>query len=144
MSEGGVLGASENHFEKTFTRDYRDSNLDFPIIDSLLYCESGALDHVAAEAGVKSIPAQRNPLQPSCTITRNVYFTTRQVKRIQSSLPTLSHHYDNYSSPMASLVLTDSSQLTSHTQHLGEAVIGCQVRYSRSSGQRLSGYVVNS
>nr|CAD7575913.1 unnamed protein product [Timema californicum] len=28
-------------------------------------------------------------------------------------------HYSNYSSPVASLVLTDSSQLTSDSQHLG-------------------------
>nr|CAD7586185.1 unnamed protein product [Timema genevievae] len=42
----------ENHFGKTtFNTPDQDSNLDLPVIDSLVYCESSALDHVAIEAG---------------------------------------------------------------------------------------------
>nr|CAD7262000.1 unnamed protein product [Timema shepardi] len=41
----------ENNFGKTvLSTPNRDSNLDLPVIGSLVYCESDALDHVATEA----------------------------------------------------------------------------------------------
>nr|CAD7409543.1 unnamed protein product [Timema cristinae] len=41
----------ENHFGKTILgTPGRDSNLDLPVIDSLVYCENSALYHVATEA----------------------------------------------------------------------------------------------
>nr|CAD7408708.1 unnamed protein product [Timema poppensis] len=41
---------AENHFGKnTFSTRSRDSNLDLPVIGSLVYCESGTLDHAAIE-----------------------------------------------------------------------------------------------
>nr|CAD7460141.1 unnamed protein product [Timema tahoe] len=39
--------------EKPLFLPNRDSNLDFPIIGILVYCESSALDHAATEAGPK-------------------------------------------------------------------------------------------
>nr|CAD7458112.1 unnamed protein product [Timema tahoe] len=47
-----VLGRVENHFDKTTssTPD-KDSNLDLPVIGSLVYCESSALDHAATKVG---------------------------------------------------------------------------------------------
>nr|CAD7573354.1 unnamed protein product [Timema californicum] len=43
-------GRVENRFENINTFD-QDSNLNLPIIDSLVYCKSSALDHVATEVG---------------------------------------------------------------------------------------------
>nr|CAD7456793.1 unnamed protein product [Timema tahoe] len=46
-------GRVENHFgRKNLNTPDRDSNLDLPIIGSLVYCESSALDHVASEASL--------------------------------------------------------------------------------------------
>nr|CAD7442813.1 unnamed protein product [Timema bartmani] len=36
----------------TLSTPNRDSNLDLPVIDILVYCESSALDHAVTEAGV--------------------------------------------------------------------------------------------
>nr|CAD7571661.1 unnamed protein product [Timema californicum] len=45
-------GKVENHFEKnTLSTPNRDSNLDLPIIGSLVHCESSSLDHTATKAG---------------------------------------------------------------------------------------------
>nr|CAD7439514.1 unnamed protein product [Timema bartmani] len=41
----------ENHFRKFKLKSPdRDSNLDLPVIGSLIYCESSALDHAATKA----------------------------------------------------------------------------------------------
>nr|CAD7459209.1 unnamed protein product [Timema tahoe] len=43
-------GRVDNHFGKpTLSTPNRDSNLDLPIINSLVYCESSTLDHVTTE-----------------------------------------------------------------------------------------------
>nr|CAD7575684.1 unnamed protein product [Timema californicum] len=43
-------GRVETNFGKTtFSTLNRDSNLDIPIIDSIVYCGISALDHVATE-----------------------------------------------------------------------------------------------
>nr|CAD7443745.1 unnamed protein product [Timema bartmani] len=48
-------GRVENHLGKpTLTTPDRDSNLVLPVIGSLVYCESSALDHAATEAGYLS------------------------------------------------------------------------------------------
>nr|CAD7259195.1 unnamed protein product [Timema shepardi] len=44
---------AEYHFKKT-TLSTRDSNLDLPVIGSLVYCESSALDYGATKAGYLS------------------------------------------------------------------------------------------
>nr|CAD7569618.1 unnamed protein product [Timema californicum] len=45
------LGRVENNFgNTTISTPSRDSNLDLPVIGSLVYCESSALDHAATEA----------------------------------------------------------------------------------------------
>nr|CAD7196823.1 unnamed protein product [Timema douglasi] len=49
----------------------------------------------------------------------NYYIIASLVLTDSSQLTSDSQHLDIYSSPMASLVLTDSSQLTSDSQHLG-------------------------
>nr|CAD7414367.1 unnamed protein product [Timema poppensis] len=44
-------GRGENHFGKiTLSTFDRDSNLELPVIGSLVYCDSSALDHAATEA----------------------------------------------------------------------------------------------
>nr|CAD7202398.1 unnamed protein product [Timema douglasi] len=47
---GSLPDRVENHFgQTTFSTLNRDSNLDLPTIGILVYCDSGALDHVANE-----------------------------------------------------------------------------------------------
>nr|CAD7457790.1 unnamed protein product [Timema tahoe] len=47
-------GRVENHFggKTTLRTPDRDSNLGLPVIGSLVYCKSSALDHMATEADV--------------------------------------------------------------------------------------------
>nr|CAD7196580.1 unnamed protein product [Timema douglasi] len=45
-----LLGGVENRFAKTIPQYTRDSNLKLPVIGSLGYNESSALDHAATEA----------------------------------------------------------------------------------------------
>ncbi|CAG2065527.1 unnamed protein product, partial [Timema podura] len=48
-----LKGKGENHFGKTtLNTPDRDSNLDVPIIGSIVYCEGSALDHAAMEMGL--------------------------------------------------------------------------------------------
>ncbi|CAG2053297.1 unnamed protein product [Timema podura] len=50
----------ENHFGKTtFSKPDQDSNLDLPVIGSIVYCESSTLDHASIEAS--SIAATDDP-----------------------------------------------------------------------------------
>nr|CAD7261449.1 unnamed protein product [Timema shepardi] len=71
----------ENHFGKNLTTPDRDSNLNLPIIGSLVYCKSSVLDHAASEAGlipivyslafyiaVTAVPVVENSL--FCSISR--------------------------------------------------------------------------
>nr|CAD7264507.1 unnamed protein product [Timema shepardi] len=44
---------------------YRDSNLNLPVIGSIIYCESSALDHTAAKAGVFKDAETLNPFDSS-------------------------------------------------------------------------------
>nr|CAD7259920.1 unnamed protein product [Timema shepardi] len=44
-------GRMENYFVKKLNAPDRDSNLDFPVIISLIYSESSALDHAVTEVG---------------------------------------------------------------------------------------------
>nr|CAD7596933.1 unnamed protein product [Timema genevievae] len=54
-------GRVENHFgRKNLNTPDRDSNLDLPIVGSLVYCESSALDHVASEASLIPIALVRS------------------------------------------------------------------------------------
>nr|CAD7199325.1 unnamed protein product [Timema douglasi] len=46
-------GRVENHFgETTLSTTKQDSSLGLPVIGSLVYCETSALDHAANEAGL--------------------------------------------------------------------------------------------
>nr|CAD7440365.1 unnamed protein product [Timema bartmani] len=46
------IGRRRSLFKQCFTPSSpdRDSNLNLPVIDSLVYCESSVLDHTATEA----------------------------------------------------------------------------------------------
>nr|CAD7442297.1 unnamed protein product [Timema bartmani] len=58
------LRAEENHFGKsTLNTPDRDSNLDLPVIDSLIQCDSSALDHVATYAGTSTRKREEGSLQ---------------------------------------------------------------------------------
>nr|CAD7589527.1 unnamed protein product [Timema genevievae] len=48
-------------WKNTLSIPDRDLNLDLPVIDSLVYCESSALDHVATKAVMK----YQNPVSPT-------------------------------------------------------------------------------
>nr|CAD7398258.1 unnamed protein product [Timema poppensis] len=62
-------GRLENHLGKTtLNTPDRDLNLNLPIIGSLVYCESSALDHVDTEAET-SVLLDIN-LSPGCTMSR--------------------------------------------------------------------------
>nr|CAD7401210.1 unnamed protein product [Timema cristinae] len=56
-------------------------------------------------------------------------------KKVPSPLP--SSRSDTYSSPMASLVLTDSSQLTSDSQHLELLAVSCELSVSTKEAMGL-------
>nr|CAD7395876.1 unnamed protein product [Timema cristinae] len=57
-------GRVENHFGKTtFTTPNRDSNLDIPVIGSLVYCKSSVLDHAATKADVLSSTAEDGEIE---------------------------------------------------------------------------------
>nr|CAD7431434.1 unnamed protein product [Timema monikensis] len=52
VGQGGCLRENGKPYRKNHPSD-RDSNLDLPVIGSLVYCKSSALDHGVTEAGIK-------------------------------------------------------------------------------------------
>nr|CAD7195424.1 unnamed protein product [Timema douglasi] len=92
-------GRMDNLFGKTtLSTPDRDSNLDLPIISSLVYCESSALDHADTEAG-KTTPSSpteiRTSISPSSAVELNTtsalanYYTEAgDVSLLRNCLPT--------------------------------------------------------
>nr|CAD7194502.1 unnamed protein product [Timema douglasi] len=112
-------------FRNTPSTPERDSNLDLPVIDSLTQHETSALVNKASEPGMD--PDRRLMFPCHSTARHNMekqrrFFLGRIISRFGDvQWPPLSPDLatPEYSSPMASLVLTDSSQLTSGRQYLG-------------------------
>nr|CAD7574447.1 unnamed protein product [Timema californicum] len=77
LTDSSQLTSDSQHLESKTTLSIldRDSNLDLPIIGSLIYCESGTLDHVATEAegGVEGNTSQGKAQQAEVsTVSREV------------------------------------------------------------------------
>nr|CAD7589509.1 unnamed protein product [Timema genevievae] len=84
----------EAHFGKiTLTAPNQDSNLDLPVIDSLVYCESSSLDHVVTEHRVL-LPVQIIPIRTNYAneLVLKVEFraSVHAFVRRESGKPTLS------------------------------------------------------
>nr|CAD7440840.1 unnamed protein product [Timema bartmani] len=74
-------GRVENHLGKTtLSTPDRYSNLDLPIISSLVYCESSALDHAATKAGYRHIRLLSNTGEPleNATLFVHVAITNKK------------------------------------------------------------------
>nr|CAD7572130.1 unnamed protein product [Timema californicum] len=134
-------GRVENHFAKsTLSTPDRDSILDLPAIGSAAYCKNSALDHVDTEAGkIKFKSDYSSPMAPSLVLTNSSQLTALKSYQTKLCIPTPNHmicknmclaavtsdsqylgcsrFYSQqnglrtYSSPIASLVLTDSFEM---------------------------------
>nr|CAD7571944.1 unnamed protein product [Timema californicum] len=93
-------GVKNQSGKTTLQTPGRDSNPDLSVTGSLGYCESDALDRASTEAA-KSIKLVQ------------IWPETDRRRDVGTDVIALIYVNSNYSSPMASLVLTDSSQLTS-------------------------------
>nr|CAD7258154.1 unnamed protein product [Timema shepardi] len=108
-------GRVDNHFGKTILNiSNQDPSLDLPVIDSLVYCECDVLNHAATEAE-----------QDIATVPKVIFDC---------------EGWSIYSSPMASLVLTDSSQLTSDSQYLDCLVPSCTSMNQEDANKQVEGH----
>nr|CAD7590070.1 unnamed protein product [Timema genevievae] len=129
-------GRLEDHFgiKTPFSTPDRDSNLDIPVIGSLVYSESSALDHAATEADSYTVALIDIILSESQTNHQLIFFLDRTINDRAARVGKIKARLVNRARRNVGVSWVDKLYLIRSTTDL------CQMRYGLLSVSSLAGF----